>query len=120
MSIITLCGSVTKTPKPVWEKMAHDLTLEGHVVMKVDVWGIRDYLHNDSEGKRKKHLLDAVHKRKIAMSNHVFVLTLDGYIGESTQSEIEFARKMMIPIKYFDYDQEKVSSICADLRRDQE
>lgn len=117
MAVITLCGSVTKTPKPVWDKLAQALTLQGHIVLMVNVWGIRDYLHNDPKGQEEKKLLDAIHKRKIAMSNMVYVLTLNDYVGESTQSEIDFAYQMMIPIKYFNYHEDDISSICADLRR---
>jgi hypothetical protein len=32
-----------------------------------------------------------MHKRKIDMSDEIFVINVGGYIGESTKSEIEYA-----------------------------
>jgi len=32
-----------------------------------------------------------MHKRKIDMSDEIFVINKDGYIGSSTKSEIEYA-----------------------------
>lgn len=34
-----------------------------------------------------------MHKRKIDMADEIFVINVDGYIGESTKSEIEYAIK---------------------------
>ena len=116
MKVITLCGSVTKTPKPVWDKLAQALTLQGHVVMMVNVWGIRDYLHNDPKGQKEKKMLDDIHKKKISMSDLVYVLTLRDYIGESTSSEIAFAEQLNIPIIYNNYHEDDISRICAELR----
>ena len=39
-----------------------------------------------------KEMLDDMHKRKIDMSDEVFIIDVDGYIGASTQSEIEYAK----------------------------
>ena len=35
--------------------------------------------------------LDDMHKRKIDMSDEIFVINVGGYVGESTHSEIEYA-----------------------------
>ncbi len=32
-----------------------------------------------------------MHKRKIDMSDEIFVINVDGYIGDSTKSEIQYA-----------------------------
>lgn len=36
-------------------------------------------------------MLDDMHKRKIDMADEIFVINVDGYIGSSTRSEIEYA-----------------------------
>ena len=36
-------------------------------------------------------MLDEMHKRKIDMSDEIFVINKNGYIGSSTKSEIEYA-----------------------------
>jgi hypothetical protein len=37
-------------------------------------------------------MLDDMHKRKIDMADAIYVINVGGYIGSSTQSEIEYAR----------------------------
>ncbi|MPM93478.1 hypothetical protein SDC9_140615 [bioreactor metagenome] len=38
-------------------------------------------------------MLDDIHKRKIDMSDEIYVINKNGYIGESTKGEIEYAIK---------------------------
>lgn len=104
---ITICGSVTNTPREIWDAHAQKLTLEGNLVFAVNVWGLRDWLHNDEIGIQQKEILDRVHKLKIARSDEVHVLRKDGYIGTSTRGEIEFAQYLQIPVKYIDCDVSK-------------
>ena len=33
-----------------------------------------------------------MHKRKIDLADEIFVINVDGYIGSSTKSEIEYAK----------------------------
>ena len=40
---------------------------------------------------RTKLMLDDMHKRKIDMADEVFVINKNGYIGQSTKGEIEYA-----------------------------
>ena len=83
--VITLCGS-TKF-KRQFEEMNRILTLEGHVVLSVGVFG-----HSgDKISEGEKRMLDRIHLQKIDMSDAIYVLNVGGYIGESTKSEIEFA-----------------------------
>ena len=42
---------------------------------------------------KAKEMLDDMHKRKIDMADEIFVINVNGYIGESTKSEIEYAIK---------------------------
>jgi len=42
----------------------------------------------------EKIRLDNLHKEKINMSDAIFVINKDGYIGESTYSEIDWAQRM--------------------------
>lgn len=47
--------------------------------------------------------LDKLHKDKIYMSTSIYVINVDGYIGESTIGEIEFARGHDIPICFHEW-----------------
>ena len=98
--VVCLCGSV-RIGKALWDKKAQELSLEGCIVLKVDVWGLHEEMHNGSM-KLEKEMLDKMHKRKIELSDIVYVLNLDGYIGKSTKSEIEHAQKLGKPIMYLE------------------
>ncbi len=47
-------------------------------------------------------ILDELHFRKIDLSDEVYVINLDGYIGESTRNEINYAESLDKPIKYLE------------------
>jgi nucleoside 2-deoxyribosyltransferase len=46
--------------------------------------------------------LDELHLRKIDLADYVFVLNIDGYIGESTRREIEYANATGKPVVYLE------------------
>lgn len=47
-----------------------------------------------------KAALDELHKRKIDLADEVLVLNVDGYIGDSTRSEIEYAQQHGKRVRY--------------------
>lgn len=47
-------------------------------------------------------MLDDMHKRKIDMADSIYVINVGGYIGESTRSEIEYARKNGKKVDYLE------------------
>ena len=51
--------------------------------------------------KTKEMLVD-IHKRKIDMADEIFVINVDGYIGSSTRSEIEYANKTGKKVNYLE------------------
>ena len=86
--VITLCGS-TKF-KDEFIKAQKELTLKGNIVISVGLFG-----HSgDTEAfdDKTKQMLDDMHKRKIDMADAIMVISVDDYIGESTKSEIEYAK----------------------------
>lgn len=94
--IITLCGSsrfkddILNTYKK--------LTLQDNIVLFDAIFNQNELNLNDNE----KQLIDKNHKQKILMSDEIFVINKNGYIGKSTKSEIEFAKKLNKPIKYME------------------
>jgi hypothetical protein len=54
----------------------------------------------EAEGVADK--LDELHKRKIDLSDEILVLNVDGYIGESTRSEIAYAEAHGKPVRYLE------------------
>lgn len=57
--------------------------------------------HHGAEQEGVKHIIDELHKRKIDLSDYVVILNVDGYIGDSTRNEIQYAESIGKPIKYF-------------------
>ena len=87
--VITLCGS-TKFKEQFME-VQEKLTLEGNIVISVGLFGHSDNKYGTIITKEVKNMLDELHKRKIDLSDEIFVINVGGYIGESTRGEIEYA-----------------------------
>ena len=49
-----------------------------------------------------KEMLDDMHLRKIDMADEIFVINVDGYIGESTRREIAYAVKTGKKVNYLE------------------
>ena len=49
-----------------------------------------------------KEMLDDMHKRKIDMADEIFVINKNGYIGDSTRSEITYAMEHGKTVKYLE------------------
>jgi hypothetical protein len=96
--IITLCGSTRFRDEYLAEQKR--LTLEGNIVISVGMFG-----HSGDDEvwwANTKVMLDDMHKRKIDLSDEIFVINPGGYIGESTRSEIEYAEKTNKPVRYLE------------------
>ena len=93
--IVTLCGS-TKFKKE-YEDIAKDLALQGHTVLSVNMFGHADNIELTAE---QKLILDNEHKQKISISDAIFVINKDNYIGESTFSEIDWAQRLGKQVYY--------------------
>ena len=103
--VITLCGA-TKF-KDEFLKAQKDLTLKGNIVISVGLFGHSgdsEVWENMDEGTliKTKEMLDDMHKRKIDMSDEIFVINVNGYIGDSTKSEIEYAIKTGKKVNYLE------------------
>ena len=94
--IITLCGSTRFRDEFIAEQKR--LTLEGNIVISVGLFGHAG--DNQVWSEDTKMMLDDMHKRKIDLSDEIFVINVSGYIGSSTRSEIEYAIKTGKVVKY--------------------
>lgn len=84
--VVTLCGSMRFFDRML--EIAGDLTLNGEIVLAPFV-AIKP---EEQPTSREKAVLDRLHFRKIDISDSIFVVNIDGYVGESTQREIGYAR----------------------------
>ncbi|WP_330377082.1 hypothetical protein [Butyrivibrio sp. WCE2006] len=103
--VVTLCGS-TRFRDQFMEAQKR-LTLEGNIVISdglfghsgdQEVWDVMD----EGTLSRTKEMLDDMHKRKIDMSDEIFVINVGGYIGDSTRSEIEYAKTHGKKVNYLE------------------
>ena len=96
--VITLCGSTRF--KDQFLETQKRLTLSGNIVISVGLFGHSGDDEVWTEGT--KEMLDDMHKRKIDMADGIYVINVGGYIGESTRSEIEYARSRGKTIEYLE------------------
>ena len=96
MKIITLCGSYKF--KNEMAEVAEIMTLAGNCVLTPNEL-TRD--SKDDYTEEEAQMIDMMHKEKIRLSDAIIVVNVGGYIGKSTQNEIEFAEKLGKEILYY-------------------
>ncbi len=87
MKVITICGSL-KFEEDI-KYWAERLTQEGNCVLSI-IYPINTDLSAYTPGQRK--IFAEAHYKRIDLSDAIFVVNKNGYIGESTQKEIEYAK----------------------------
>lgn len=103
--VITLCGS-TRFKNEFMEAQKR-LTLEGNIVISVGLFGhsgdneVWEGMDEDTL-TQTKIMLDDMHKRKIDMADEIFVINVNGYIGDSTKSEIAYAKEHGKVVRYLE------------------
>ena len=96
--VITLCGSTRF--RDAFLEAQKQLTLEGNIVISVGLFGHAGDEEVWTPGT--KDMLDDMHKRKIDMADEIYVINVGGYIGESTRSEIAYARANGKAVRYLE------------------
>ncbi len=96
--VITLCGS-TRFKEQFLEAQKR-LTLAGNIVISVGLFGHSGDDEVWTEGT--KEMLDDIHKRKIDMADGIYVINVGGYIGQSTRSEIDYARSQGKTVEFLE------------------
>ena len=95
--IVCLCGSTRF--KDAFIEATRNETLKGRIVLSVGVFGHHEGLDMNGEVKDR---LDELHKRKIDLADEILVLNVDGYVGKSTRSEINYAKTRNKPIRWLE------------------
>ena len=101
--ITVLCGSTRFYDE--FQKANYDLTMQGRIVLSVGFYPHASAEHGHGEGvghdSAEKVELDELHKRKIDLADDVLVESdASGYYGDSTRSEIEYARADGKPVRF--------------------
>jgi hypothetical protein len=92
--IVCLCGSTR-----FWQAFQQQNiieTLAGKIVLSIAPFNQHDDITfghlSQLEQEAVTTQLDILHHHKIDLSDEVLILNVNGYIGESTQREIDYAR----------------------------
>lgn len=95
IKVVTICGSM-KFKKEMM-KAAEELELKkGYSVIQCvyfDDNNLKKYNINDER-------FEKLHLKKIEISDAIFVVNVNGYIGESTKKEIKYAKSLQKEILY--------------------
>lgn len=95
MKIVTLCGSLKF--KNEMMSVAEKMSLEGYCIL-TPVYLISDNIEITKEQILK---LKEEHFKRIELSDAILVVNINNYIGDSTNIEIEYAKRLDKEIIYY-------------------
>lgn len=101
--IVCICGS--SRFYDAYQKAEYEETMAGRIYLSIGFYPHCSKLnHGEGVGhnSKEKIMLDELHKRKIDLADEVLVLNVGGYVGESTQSEIEYAKNLGKKIRWLE------------------
>jgi hypothetical protein len=87
MKVITICGSLKFMSDMIaWSEK---LEFEGNCVLPI-IYPTRE--DKDAYTAKELEMFAVAHKKKIDLSDAIFVVNKNGYIGSGVKSEIEYAK----------------------------
>ena len=98
MKVVTICGSM---------KFADEMQNIAMKLAKENGWCILQSIYNidiQKTTKEELELLKQEHLKRIELSDAIYVVNIGGYIGESTKTEIEYAKKNHKEIIYHEFN----------------
>lgn len=99
-TVVCLCGS-TRFMEAFFD-MGWQETLAGRIVLSVGVCKHAEHHGAEALGPEVVEALDELHLRKIDMADEVLILNVNGYIGESTNNELRYARSKGKAIRFLE------------------
>lgn len=101
--VVCLCGS--SRFYEAFQRANYEETMAGRIVLTIGFYPhAQTEVHGEAVGctPEQKVALDELHKHKIDLADEILVLNVGGYIGDSTRSEIEYARQHGKPIRWLE------------------
>ena len=92
--IVTICGSMKFEDK--MRKVAKELEIKNKYVV------IQCIYSSDKFSEAEQQILADLHYNKIEISDAIYVINVNGYIGNSTSKEIEYAKKLGKEVMYLE------------------
>lgn len=92
--IVTICGSMRFKDKMM--EISKELEIKNKYVV------IQCIYSNDKFTEKEQQILSDLHYNKIKISDAIYVVNVNGYIGNSTGKEIEYAKKLGKEVMYLE------------------
>ncbi len=92
--IVTICGSMKFKDKMM--EVAKELEIKNNYVV------IQCIYSNDKFSDEEQKNLADLHYNKIKISDAIYVINVNGYIGNQTSKEIEYAKKLGKEVMYLE------------------
>lgn len=92
--IVTICGSMKFIDK--MKEVATRLEIENKYIV------IQCVYTNDKLNEEEQQILSELHYKKINISDAIYVVNVNGYIGSSTIKEIQYAKTLGKEIMYLE------------------
>ena len=92
--IVTICGSMKFKDKMM--EVAKELEIKNKYIV------IQCVYTTDKFSEEEQKILADLHYKKIEISDAIYVVNVNGYIGNSTSKEIEQAKKLGKEIMYLE------------------
>lgn len=86
IKVITICGSMRYSKEMM--KIAEELELKNGYAVIQCIYNIDGQPYEGVDN----NILDKIHRKKIDISDAIYVVNIDGYIGNSTKNEIKYAK----------------------------
>ncbi len=94
MEVITICGSMKfKNDMLI---LAEELAIKGYCVL-TPVFEVKER----SVTKDQLQKMREAHFKRIELSDSILVMNVDGYIGENTKLEIQYAKSINKKVLYY-------------------
>ena len=92
--VVTICGSMRFKDKMM--EVAKELEIKNKYIV------IQCVYTTDKFSEEEQQILADLHYKKIEISDAIYVVNVNGYIGNSTSKEIEQAKKLGKEIMYLE------------------
>jgi len=101
MKVVTICGSM---------KFAHEMIKIATNLEKEYGYSVIQCVYDVNENVTKEEMNNIVnaHWKKIDISDAIYVVNIDGYIGNSTRNEINYALSKGKEVIYHENIKEKI------------
>lgn len=103
---INVCLIGSTKFEDLFRRLEYDLSIRGLIVLSPLVYNQSG--DKPGCGQEEKKILDLVQKEKIRQSDIVLVVDKNGYIGESTRKQIEYAELLNRRVLYYSKDEVKL------------